>query len=394
MTEMEKYKYLIVGGGMTADAAVRGIREIDQQGSIGLISAEKDEPYKRPLLSKGLWKQTPFDKIWLHTAEEGADLILGKIVSSLNLSEKKIKLADDRDIAYEKLLLATGATPRHLPIDQLGIIYYRTLEDYRHVHELSQQKKKFIVIGSGFIGSEIAAALSINDCKVELLDTLTGIGWNIFPPAMVEYLNQYFVERNIRIHTQMMVTGINHDGDEYVIKAKDGREFRADVVIAGIGVLPEISLASQAGILVENGILVDENLRTNAIDVYSAGDVALFISSALGRRVRVEHEDNAKTMGRLVGRNMAGVKEIYNYLPMFYSDLFDLGYEAVGSLDSRMEIVEDWEEKYQKGVLYYLDNDRVRGVLLWNVWNKLEVAREYINVPGPFKAEDLVGKIK
>jgi NADPH-dependent 2,4-dienoyl-CoA reductase/sulfur reductase-like enzyme len=127
---------------------------------------------------------------------------------------------------------------------------------------------------------------------------------------------------------------------------------------------------------VENGIIVNEHLRTSALDVFAAGDVANFHLSALGKRVRVEHEDNAIQMGRLVGHNMAGANESYTHVPMFYSDLFELGYEAVGEINSKMETVADWQEVFHKGVIYYLDpsDQRVRGVLLWNVWDQVDNA--------------------
>jgi NADPH-dependent 2,4-dienoyl-CoA reductase/sulfur reductase-like enzyme len=130
-------------------------------------------------------------------------------------------------------------------------------------------------------------------------------------------------------------------------------------------------------------------LATSHPDIYAAGDVAAFDSPALGKRIRVEHEDNANSMGRCAGRNMAGEATPYHHLPSFYSDLFDLGYEAVGDLDARLETVADWQEPYRKGVIYYLERGRVRGVLLWNVWHQVDAARRLIAQPGPFSAADL-----
>jgi NADPH-dependent 2,4-dienoyl-CoA reductase/sulfur reductase-like enzyme len=144
---------------------------------------------------------------------------------------------------------------------------------------------------------------------------------------------------------------------------------------------------------VENGIVVDKHLLTSAPDIYAAGDVANFFHSALGKRVRVEHEDNAVRMGKLAGRNMAGAAEPYTHIPMFYSDLFELGYEAVGELSSKLETVADWQEPFKKGVVYYLGEGRVRGVLLWNVWDFVPEARALLNAPGPFRAADLKGRL-
>jgi NADPH-dependent 2,4-dienoyl-CoA reductase/sulfur reductase-like enzyme len=145
---------------------------------------------------------------------------------------------------------------------------------------------------------------------------------------------------------------------------------------------------------VENGIFVDDHQRTSAPDIYAAGDVALFPHPTLGKYVRVEHEDNALKMGEQAGRNMAGADEAYTHTPSFYSDLFELGYEAVGALSSKMEMVTDWQEPLQKGTVYYLEDGRVRGVLLWNVWKKVKDATDLMAEPGPFKAADLIGRIK
>jgi NADPH-dependent 2,4-dienoyl-CoA reductase/sulfur reductase-like enzyme len=166
-----------------------------------------------------------------------------------------------------------------------------------------------------------------------------------------------------------------------------------DGVIAGIGIRPNLALAQQVGLQIENGIVVDEHLLTSTPDIFAAGDVANFFHSALGKRVRVEHEDNAIKMGKLAGRNMAGANEPYTHVPMFYSDLFDLGYEAVGELSSKLETVADWEEPFKKGVVYYLGEGRVRGVLLWNVWDSVPKARALLSAPGPFRAVDLQGRL-
>jgi NADPH-dependent 2,4-dienoyl-CoA reductase/sulfur reductase-like enzyme len=144
---------------------------------------------------------------------------------------------------------------------------------------------------------------------------------------------------------------------------------------------------------VDNGIIVDEFLRTRHPDIHAAGDVAAFYNPVLGKRIRVEHEDNANPMGRLAGRNMAGKSEPYHHLPFFYSDMFDLGYEAVGEVDSRLETFADWKRPNEEGVVYYLKNDRVRGVLLWNVWKQVEAARQLIAEPGPFTIKDLEGRL-
>jgi NADPH-dependent 2,4-dienoyl-CoA reductase/sulfur reductase-like enzyme len=171
------------------------------------------------------------------------------------------------------------------------------------------------------------------------------------------------------------------------------REIEVDGIVAGIGAQPNVDLALAAGLAVDNGIVVDPFLRTSHPDVYAAGDVAAYWQSALGQRRRVEHEDNATTMGHLAGRAMAGEPAPYEHLPFFYSDMFDLGYEAVGDIDSRCEVVADWEEPYRAGVLTYRGEGRVRGVLLWNVWDQLDAARAQIADPESLHSSQMTAEI-
>ena len=187
--------------------------------------------------------------------------------------------------------------------------------------------------------------------------------------------------------------GLERRGGQLAVRTAGDQELLVDGVVAGIGIEPNTALAQAAGLEVDNGIVVDALLRTSHPDIYAAGDVANFYNPPLGKRMRVEHEDNANTMGRQAGRNMAGDRPPYDHLPFFYSDLFDLGYEAVGELDARLEMVADWKEPFREGVLYYLRDGRVRGVLLWNVWGQVDAARRLIAEPGPFQPEDLIGRL-
>jgi NADPH-dependent 2,4-dienoyl-CoA reductase/sulfur reductase-like enzyme len=154
-----------------------------------------------------------------------------------------------------------------------------------------------------------------------------------------------------------------------------------------------VELAQTAGLKIGNGIVIDETLHASFPDIFAAGDVAEFDNPTLGKRLRIEHEDNANTMGMQAGRNMAGANEPYHHLSYFYSDLFELGYEAVGELDSRLDTFADWNIPMKKGVIYYLAGGRVRGVLLWNVWDSVPKARLLIAEPGPFTPADLKGRL-
>ncbi len=390
---MAHYKYLIIGGGMTADAAAQGIREMDSDGTIGLIGAEHDPPYNRPPLTKGLWKGKPFESIWRPTESRNVDLHLGRHAETIAAQDRQI--TDDRGdtYTYEKLLLATGGQPRRLAFGGDLIIYYRTLEHFRRLWATADQRRRFAVIGGGFIGSEIAAALAMNDKEVTMLFPGSAICGRMFPAELAEFLNDFYREKGVEVLPQESVTNLEQRGEEFVLSTSSQRQIVTDCVVAGIGIEPDVELAQQAGLQVENGIMVDEFCSTSHPGIYAAGDVALFFNPALGRYVRVEHEDNALTMGRVAGRNMAGDAKPYHHLPYFYSDMFELGYEAVGDLDARLETVVDWEVPYQKGVVYYLKQGRVRGVLLWNVWEQVEAARSLVAARREFQAHDLIGRL-
>jgi 3-phenylpropionate/trans-cinnamate dioxygenase ferredoxin reductase subunit len=391
---MRSYKYLIVGGGMTADAAVRGIREVDRNGSIGLFSMEPDPPYDRPPLSKGLWKGKDPKQIWRNTADSEVTLHLQREVRALDVERKVITDDTGENYGYERLLLATGGSPRRFPFDtKREFIYFRTYRDYVALRELADAKARFLVIGGGFIGAEIAAALAMADREVTMLFPDAAIGGNMFPPDLSAALNEYYLRRGVRIWAGERPSGISKKQGLFSVTTRDKTELTADAVVAGLGIEPNAGLAASAGLEVDDGIVVDRFLRTSDPNIYAGGDVAAFHNPALDHRLRVEHEDNANEMGRQAGRNMAGETAPYDHLPYFYSDLFDLGYEAVGILDPDMETVSDWTEPYRKGVVYYLAGGRVRGVLLWNVWGQVDAARALIAEPGPFAPEDLRNRL-
>ena len=379
---MKHYPYLIIGGGMTADAAARAIRAADPAGAVGLISAEPHPPYNRPPLSKGLWKGDPESGIWRGTDTLGVDVRLGRRVTAIDATKRAV--SDDRGdvVSYDKLLLATGGTPRRLPFGgNKQIIYYRTYDDYRRLHALAQEQLRFAVLGGGFIGSEVAAALRIAGRDVVMLVPEDGIGARVFPADLSRYLLTYYREQGVDVRSGEGLAALRQDASKVVVRTTGGKELAVDVVVAGLGIVPNVELAEQAGIHVENGVVVDELLRTNVPEIFAAGDVANFFNPALGARMRVEHEDNANTMGAAAGRAMAGQGTPYTHLPFFYSDLFALGYEAVGELDPRLETVSDWKEPFKEGVIYYRKEGRVRGVLLWGIFGKVDAARALIGKP-------------
>jgi 3-phenylpropionate/trans-cinnamate dioxygenase ferredoxin reductase component len=370
------YRYLIVGGGMTGDSACRGIRDHDASGSIGLFAAESHEPYARPPLSKGLWKGKEESSIFRGTPELGVEVHSGRRVVELDLEAKTVTDDAGGDHAYETLLLATGGTPRQLPGGADGVIYFRTLDDFRRLRDLAGDGVRAAVVGGGFIGSEIAAALATNGCDVTIVFPEAGIGSRLFPAGLASFVNDYYRKQGVTVLAEEKVAEISGSS----LRTESGATIDAEVIVAGLGIVPATDLAEAAGLEVDDGILVDEYGRAGGRDdVFAAGDVARFPVPALGGTRRVEHEDHANTHGKVVGENMAGAQTPYEHLPFFYSDLFDLGYEAVGDVDSRLDAVEEWAEPNQKGVVAYVDGDgKARGFLLWDVWDKVDSARELI----------------
>jgi 3-phenylpropionate/trans-cinnamate dioxygenase ferredoxin reductase component len=370
---MHTTKYLIVGAGMTGDMAAKGIREHDSDGSITMIGADPHPTYKRPLLTKGLWKGSPEEKIWREPAE-GVELVTGCRIVSLDLAGHAARDSAGEEYRWEKLLLATGAQPREIPGAE-GVIWYRTLDDYHRLRETAPEGSHVAVIGGGFIGSEITAGLVGNGVRVTMLFPEPGVGHRLFPAGLSGSVTDYYREKGVEVLAGEMVAAASGNR----VETQSGRTIEADAVVAGLGVVPDVELAEATGLEVDDGIVVDEYGRVPGhADVFAAGDVARFPVRALGTSLRIEHEDHANSHGKAIGANMAGANAPYDHLPFFYSDLFDLGYEAVGLVDSRLEAVEDWQEPYRKGVVTYVDNGRPRGVLLWNVWDKIDAARELL----------------
>lgn len=388
---MPRYRYLVVGGGMTADAAVRGIREHDPDGTIGVFCAEPHPPYARPPLSKGLWSGRDEASIWRGTAELGADVHVGRPVVELDLAESCVIDATGERHAFEKLLLATGGRPRELRGAPHGVIAFRTLDDYRRLRALAHEDVHVAVVGGGFIGSELAAALCTVGCRVTLLFPEEGIGRRLFPAGLSTFLNDVYRERGVDVRAGELVTAIEEVDGSFRVETESGSRIAADAVVTGLGILPASELAEAAGLPVDDGIVVDELGRVaGRDDIYAAGDVARFPVPALGGTMRVEHEDHANTHGRFVGANMAGAGTPYDHLPLFYSDLFELGYEAVGEVDSTLATLEEWVEPGRKGIVAYLDGRaRPRGVLLWDVWGKVDAARELVRGGKPLAVESL-----
>jgi NADPH-dependent 2,4-dienoyl-CoA reductase/sulfur reductase-like enzyme len=384
---MHSTRYLIVGGGMTGDAAAKSIREHDADGSITLVGDDPQPPYKRPPLTKGLWSGGDEAKIWCGTADAGVELRLGRRIAAIDVDARRATDDQGEEYAWEKLLLATGGRPRELEHAE-GVVYYRTLDDYRRVRAQAVAGARFVVIGGGFIGSELAASLAGAGCRVTMVFPDPGIASRLLPAELSEFVAGYYREHGVEVLSGETVAAV----EPGKVRTGSGLALEADMLVAGLGIEPNTELARAAGLPVEDGIVVDEYGRAgDRDDVFAAGDVASFPSPALGRRFRVEHEDHAKTHGKVVGANMAGAEIRYEHIPFFYSDMFELGYEAVGEVDSRLATIARWDEPNRKGVVAYVDDaSRPRGFLLWNTWDKVDAARDLIRAGQPIDGAMLV----
>ncbi len=355
------YDHVIVGGGMVADAAARGIRERD-------------------------------------TADDtGAVVVLRTRVTALRPDAHELDTDAGDTYRYGTVLIATGGTPVALPIEGGGasdrVLTFRTAEDYRHLRTLAAQADRIAVVGGGYIGSELAAALVQQGVDTVLVHSTATLGADVFPADLADHLTGMFRDAGVELVRGHEVVG-GVAGDAGVrLDLEGGATVVADAVVSGLGIEVQTELAESSGIATGDGIVVDAHLRTDRADVFAAGDVAEYPDRILGRR-RVEHVDNAEQMGRQAGRNLAGAGGEYTHTPYYYSVVFGTRYEAVGTLDGSLETVEDWVEPLERGVVYYLDDDRVVGVLLWNIDDRTDAARAVLTEDGPVDRDALIDRIR
>lgn len=396
------FDYIIVGGGLAGGSAVEGIRELDKNGSVLLIGNEAHEPYDRPPLSKKLWfGQKKVEEIFVHPKDyypkNGVEVMLNTHVIGLDPHKKEITDNTGGTYSYDKLLMATGGVPKTLPIPGAeldGVCYYRYLDDYLFIRSLAGQGKTAVVIGGGFIGSEMAAALNLNGVQVSMIFPEQHMLSKIFPSDLSQAIQDDYINRGIKMVVGDVPTGFEKLGERFITSTRGVRQIESDILIAGVGITPIVDLAQDAGLSVGNGIIVNEYLQTSNPDIYAAGDNAFFPYQAIGKKTRIEHWDNALNQGKHVGRNLAGANEPFSYMPYFFSDLFDFGFEAVGEVSTELEIVADWQEEFKTGVLYYLRDGKVKGAMMCNVWDKVDTARELIRSGKTFTPEQLRGAIK
>jgi 3-phenylpropionate/trans-cinnamate dioxygenase ferredoxin reductase subunit len=394
---MSDHKYVIVGGGLTAASAVEGIRAHDPDGSILLLTRENFLPYHRPPLSKDLWfgKKT-IDEVPVHPEKFWTD---NKVTVELRreiveLDPENRRVQDERGVAwgYEKLLLATGGRPRRLDVEgsnREGIHYFRGLEDYLALKERIGHQEHVLVLGGGFIATELAAALRHAGQEVTFLYPREYPLHRVLPRDLGLAVAELYRERGIETVSNQMIVGFEEQGGLIVARTRTGDLVSTQTVVVGAGIEPQVDLAEVADLEVGNGIEVDDHARTTDRNIWAAGDVAEFPYLALGRTARIEHWDHALHHGKVAGANMAGADQVYDHIPMFWSDFFDLGCEAVGEVEAGLETVAVWKEPMREGIVFYRRDDVVRGVLLWNVWERVEWARGLIREAQPMGRAEL-----
>ena len=391
---MKEYKYIIIGGGMTASAAVKKIRENDAEGTIAMFTEESYGPYDRPPLTKGLWNGKEIEDI-VHPVEKyQVDLYLETSIEEISHQEKWVKDQSGEKFIYQRLLIATGGNPIKIPDTPEDVIVYRTRADYQALRARIDGKNNICIVGGGFVGSELAAALTKLGKQITMIFPEIGISGLTFPDDLAQFLNDYYREKGVNVLSGHLVQSIRKKGEKFQIAYKNTAddfvsEDIFDEVIVGIGIKPNVELAKDAGITVENGIVVNEFLQTNDPNIFSGGDVANFFHISLEKRIRVEHENNALKMGATAGQNMSGLMEKYDHFPFFYSDLFDLGYEAIGEVNKKLEIYSHWIDPFNKGVIFYLDQGKIRGLVFWNIWGKLDQGRRVISEGKTYQKSEL-----
>lgn len=390
---VKHFDYLMVGGGMAAAFAADGIREVDSDGTIGILSTDQDAPYTRPALTKKLWTDEKFteDKVPLNAEETGAELFLETEVTSIEKENKRVRTADGQTFSYNKLLIATGGEPQRIDgPEDARVLAFRSFDDYHTLRRLSGSGTHVIVVGGSYIGTELAANLALNDTQVTFIYPQDKLSDTRFPDELAAEYEQPYRDHGVKLMNNTRASSYSKDGDQFIVSLENGETVTGDAIVLGIGVKPRLELAKEAGLEVEDGVVTDEFFRTSDPDIYAAGDIVSYPDPILGRH-RIEHVDHARKSGTTVGKNMAGAQEPYDYTPYFYSQVFDISWKAIGTLDPELDYYID--EVDGGKVVYYLEDNKPVGILTWNVEPDLDEVRNVLSNP-PESKEALKGLIR
>jgi 3-phenylpropionate/trans-cinnamate dioxygenase ferredoxin reductase subunit len=386
--------YVIVGGGLAGAKAAETLREDGFAGRLVLIAAEDELPYERPPLSKGyLLGQAPREEAFVHPrefyGEHDIELLTGTAATAVDTAGHRVTLADGRDLSYDRLLIATGAQPRRPPIpgiDLDGVHTLRTLADSETLHQTFERGGTVVVIGAGWIGCEVAAAARTLGAEVALVEQAATPLHAVLGPELGAWFGDVHASHGVRVLTGAGVERIAGDGRVRSVQLAGGEAIECDAVVVGIGVAPDTTLGAAAGLDVDNGILVDEHLRTSAPDVFAAGDVANAFHPYYGRRVRVEHWANALNQGPVAARSMLGGTEPYDKLPYFFTDQYDVGMEYIGfhGPDDRL-VVRGSLTDTDFQALWVDADDHVTAGMHVNQWDTIEEIERVIRAGEPVR---------
>jgi 3-phenylpropionate/trans-cinnamate dioxygenase ferredoxin reductase component len=374
---------VIVGASLAGAMAAQVLREEGFDGPVVLLGAEDEPPYERPPLSKGyLQGSSERDEAFVHPvewyAEQGIELCTSTTVTGIDRSARQVSLADGRQFAYAKLLLATGSSPRRLDVpggDLDGVRYLRTIQDSDMLKADLARRPRVVVIGAGWIGLEVAAAARGAELEVTVVEPAELPLLRVLGPEVARVFADLHRAHGVDLRFGTGVSALTgQDGVVTGVDLSDGTHLAADLVVVGIGVTPNTKLALDAGLAVSDGVDVDASLRTSDPDVYAAGDVASAVHPTLGARIRVEHWANARHQGRTAGLGMLGREAVHDRAPYFFSDQYDLGMEYTGYVvpGGYDEVLFRGDVAAREFLAFWVADGRVLAGMNVNVWDVVE----------------------
>ena len=374
---MSEQTFIIVGASLTGAKAAEELRERGFDGRVLLIGAEPERPYERPPLTKDYLRgESPRAKAYVHEegfyAQHQIELVTSATVTAIDPAASEVTLADGRELGFDRLLLATGAEPRRIAVsgaDLYGVYYLRTLADCDVLRERLDAGGHAVVVGAGWIGSEFAASARQRGLEVTVIDPLALPNERIFGPEIGGFYRDVHLNHGVELLLGDVVQSFEGDGAVARVRTVSGRAVDCDFAVVGIGVVPRVELAERAGLAVDNGVLVNEQLQTSAPGVFAAGDIARAWHPFFGERVRVEHWSNALNQGPAAARAMLGDPVSYDRIPYFFSDQYDVGMEYSGHAPQWDEVVFRGERDGGGFIAFWLQGGRVIAGMNVNVWD-------------------------
>jgi NADPH-dependent 2,4-dienoyl-CoA reductase/sulfur reductase-like enzyme len=391
---------VVIGGGLAGAKTVEALRDQGYDGEISQVTAERHLPYERPPLSKSyLAGESAFDDAVVHPAQwyqdNQVDLRTGVRATAVDAAAHRVLLADGDSLGYDKLVLATGAVPRRLPVpgaDADGVHYLRTRDDSDAIRSAFGEGRRLVVIGGGWIGLEVAAAARGAGTEVTLVEAAELPLLGVLGTELATVFAELHRAHGVRLRLGAKVEEFTTDGGRVTGVRVDGELVPADAVVVGIGVAPDVTLAESAGLAVDNGVLVDAHLRTSDADIYAVGDIANHDHPLLGRRVRVEHWATALNQPAVAVAALLGGEAPYTELPYFFSDQYDLGMEYLGFAPpgSYDRVVVRGDLDKREFVAFWLDGEsHLLAAMNVNVWDVVDQIKPLIAGGGRVDADRL-----